>query len=127
MELTAADGVEWVAYIDGVPVQRRRGLLRKTVLPGRRLRFDSATESRVSLELPAGSPFLREPRLLALLAASRPFPEPVGTAPAGEPWWRCWQARISGMRPLVARAREAVAHAAALAVEALLHGPRVRS
>lgn len=70
MNLTTRDGVRWTAYIDGYSPRRPRRLLAQTVLPGRRLRFDSASESRLSPELPAGSPFLNERRLLALLARS---------------------------------------------------------
>lgn len=125
MELTAPNGVEWIAYIEGVPAQPAGRLLRRTVLPGRRLRFDSADESRLSPELPAGSPFLREPRLLALLLASRPLPEPEPAVVATEPWRKRWMRYRDDLRSLARRAGEA-AHAFALAVEAFAHGHRVR-
>lgn len=124
MELTARDGVRWVAYIDGLPPARQRRLLQRTVLPGRRLRFDSATASRVSPELPAGSPFLTERRLLGLLAASRPMPEVEPPPPSRALLRRRrWQASIARARSALADA----AHTAHLAVEALLHRHWARS
>ena len=47
--------------------RRRR---KPTVLPGRRLRFDSATESRFTSSVPAGSPWLAEARLQSLAGRS---------------------------------------------------------
>jgi hypothetical protein len=133
MEFTARDGGQWVAYIEGFPAVRTRRLFPRTVLPGRRLRFDSATESRVSGEVPAGSPFLSERRLLALLAASSVLP-PVEAAPAAPSRVSRWrtarhaasrqgQAAWSRGRRLAADAMESVY----LAVDAILHGHRVRS
>jgi hypothetical protein len=91
MELTGPDGVQWVAYVEGVPPVRHWRLLSETVLPGRRVRFDSADESRVSSTVPAGSPFLTERRLQALLAGAKSFPpaqpEPLsGALPRRRPW-----------------------------------------
>jgi hypothetical protein len=128
MELTARDGTRWVAYIDGLPPARPRRFLNRTTLPVRRLRFDSATESRVSPELPAGSPFLTERRLLGLLGASPLVPdvEPPAPSPAFL-WRRRWEASIALTRALWARARTAVADATHLAVDALQYGHRVRS
>lgn len=118
MELTTRDGVRWVAYIDGLPPARQGRLLRQTVLPGRRLRFDSSTASRVSPELPAGSPFLTERRLLGLLGASRPLPEVEPPPPPRALLRRRrWQTGIARARRAVAN----TAHAAQLALEALLH------
>ncbi|MGH2709463.1 MAG: hypothetical protein ACRDJK_14380, partial [Actinomycetota bacterium] len=48
MPLLASDGIRWLAYIEGVPPDPPRWLWRQAVLPGRRLRFDSANESRVT-------------------------------------------------------------------------------
>jgi len=131
MELTSRDGLRWVAYIDGLPPERPRRFLKRTVLPGRRLRFDSATESRVSPELPAGSPFLTERRLLGLLGASRLLPEFEPPPPSRAHRWRQrWQASIARARGLRAHGRRAVAdaaHATYLALEALVRGHRVRS
>jgi hypothetical protein len=131
MELTARDGGRWVAYIDGLPPAHFRRLLPRTVLPGRRLRFDSATESRVNPELPAGSPFLTKPRLLGLLGGSRLLAaaEPSPPSRTLRRRWR-WQARIARGRVLRARGFRAVAevaHSAHLAVETLRYGHRVRS
>ncbi len=87
MPFSDRDGTSWLAYIEGVPgppsyVQDR------AILPGRRLRFDSAAESRVTGELPAGSPFLSEARLQALLdQAELIAPPPTATwAPAESPF-----------------------------------------
>jgi hypothetical protein len=74
MELAGPDGVAWSAYIEGVPPVRARRWLPQTMLPGRRLRFDSERESRVTATIPAGSPFLPERRLLVLLADATSLP-----------------------------------------------------
>ncbi len=68
MEITALNGVRWVAYVEALPAVRKWRLLSQTVLPGRQMRFDSADETRMSPTVPAGAPFLPERRLLALLA-----------------------------------------------------------
>ena len=83
MPLSGPDGTEWVAYVEGVPPEPVGILGRRTVLPGRRLRFDSAGESRTTGRVPAGAPFLTAARLVALLTASDPFPPPA--APARPP------------------------------------------
>jgi hypothetical protein len=72
MPFTDGDGVCWLAYIEGVPPAPRPRLWSQAVLPGRRLRFDSATESRVTARLPAGSPFLADARLQSLLDEAEP-------------------------------------------------------
>lgn len=72
MPFTDGDGVCWLAYIEGVPATPRPRLWSQTVLPGRRLRFDSPTESRVTRRLPAGSPFLADARLQSLLDEAQP-------------------------------------------------------
>ncbi len=46
-------------------------------MPGRRLRFDSATESRVNTRVPAGSPFLTHAHLQSLLAEAQPITAPT--------------------------------------------------
>jgi hypothetical protein len=74
MPFTDADGVCWLAYIEGVPPAPGPYLWSRTVLPGRRLRFDSATESRVTNRLPAGSPFLAGAGLQSLLDEAEPVP-----------------------------------------------------
>jgi hypothetical protein len=86
MPFSDRDGTSWLAYIEGVPGPPSY-LQDRASLPGRRLRFDSAAESRVTTELPAGSPFLSEARLQALLdqAALVP-PTPTATwEPAKSP------------------------------------------
>ncbi len=74
MPFTDRDEVHWIVYIEGVepdPSSRRWG---QTVLPGRRLRFDSATASRTSIQVPAGSPYLPDPRLQSLLDQAQSLP-----------------------------------------------------
>ena len=91
MPVTARDGVHWLAYIEGIP-QPRQGLWHRVTLPGRQLRFDSAAESRVTTELPAGSPFLAEERLQALLDQAHP----VALTPA--PSWHPLEAPVRAHR-----------------------------
>jgi len=139
MELTTPNGVQWVVYIEGVPPVRRWRLLSQTLLPGRRMRFDSAGETRVTPTVPAGSPFLSERRLLALLTAATPLPPEQPPAPHPAPSTRrrweplgasvgAWCGRASGYAARVSRmslnwvlagipshaGREAVAYPSAL-------------
>jgi hypothetical protein len=73
MEFADQDGSVWLAYIEGTgPSQEEPGSA--TLLPDRHLRFDSATESRFTSLVPAGSPFLAEVRLQSLLDESQPDP-----------------------------------------------------
>ena len=72
MEFTDRDGVVWLAYIEGAPGSPLREVGSATNLPDRHLRFDSATESRFTSLLPAGSPFLAEARLQSLLDEAQP-------------------------------------------------------
>ena len=74
MPFTDRDGVRWLAYIEGVPPAPNPLLWSQAVLPGRRLRFDSAAESRVTAHLPAGSPFLADARLQSLLDEAELIP-----------------------------------------------------
>ncbi|HEX6873033.1 MAG TPA: hypothetical protein VF163_18195, partial [Micromonosporaceae bacterium] len=96
MTFTDRDGAVWLAYIEGAepaPSRRRR----KAVLPGRRLRFDGASESRFTTSVPAGCPFLAEPRLQALLDEARPeqpSTETVAAATAGD-WVVEWPLRAA--------------------------------
>jgi hypothetical protein len=114
MELTAPNGVQWVVYIEGVPPVRRWRLLSQTLLPGRRMRFDSAREARVSPTVPAGSPFLSERRLRALLTAAAPLPpeQPPAScsAPSTHRRWEllgasvgAWCGQVSGYAARVSR------------------------
>jgi hypothetical protein len=73
MPFTARDGGHWLVYIEGIPEPRGHWWPRATI-PGRHLRFDSVAESRVTTELPAGSPFLADARLQDLLDRAHPVP-----------------------------------------------------
>jgi hypothetical protein len=131
MELRTADGTLWVAYIDGLPAARPRRFLKQTVLPGRRLRFDSGTESRATWELPAGSPFLSERRLIDLLGVSPllPLAEPAPPLVTAR-WRRRWQTAIARGRAAWSRSRCVAADATDavhLVVDTLIYGGRVRS
>ena len=131
MELTALDGERWIAYIDGLPPAPQHHLFPRTVLPGRRLRFDSATESRTCVELPAGTPFLTEWRLQRLLGGSELL-GPSDSRPAetrAQRWRHRWRMAAAHGRELRARGRELTAeatHAFHLAVEGLHFGRRAR-
>jgi hypothetical protein len=85
MEFTDRDGAVWLAYIEGAGLCPPPQPTNATVLPERHLRFDSATESRFTSLVPAGSPFLAEARLQSLLDAARPdLPlAPTSASPAG--------------------------------------------
>jgi hypothetical protein len=73
MPFTDRDGVSWLVYIDGIPSEPTLGRLwRKTTMPGRRLRFDSTVESRISIDVPAGSPYLPAAQLQHLLEHAQP-------------------------------------------------------
>jgi hypothetical protein len=72
MEFTDRDGAVWLAYIEGGRRDPRRQVGSATILPDRHLRFDSATESRFTSLVPAGSPFLAEARLQSLLDEAQP-------------------------------------------------------
>jgi len=74
MPFTDRDGVLWLVYIEGVQPDPQRRRWGQAQLPGRRLRFDSATESRTSTHVPAGSPYLTEERLQGLLDHTHPVP-----------------------------------------------------
>jgi hypothetical protein len=76
MPFADADGVCWLAYVEAVPAGRFPRRQDGVTLPGRRLRFDSATESRTTTPVPAGSPFLSDARLQRLLDAAQPVPPP---------------------------------------------------
>jgi hypothetical protein len=82
VELTGPDGVQWVAYLEGVPPVRHWRLLGETVLPGRRMRFDSADDSRVNPAVPAGSPFLDGCRLQDILAGATSLPRSQPPSPS---------------------------------------------
>ncbi|HEU5169423.1 MAG TPA: hypothetical protein VFU46_02735 [Gemmatimonadales bacterium] len=85
-QFTGRDGVGWLVYIEGVPPEAPRRRWGQTLLPGRRLRFDSADESRASTHMPAGSPFLSDARLQDLLDRAEAIPSPAGSVrSAGAP------------------------------------------
>jgi len=124
MDFTTAEGDRWVAYIEGYDLVRPRRLLAQTVLPGRRLRFDSATESRITPTRPAGAPFLPERRLLSLLAAA-----PVlgaESVPAARTRRQRLEAASAAWRRCVGRARR-VADAIHSLEHAVLEGRWARS
>jgi len=74
MEFADQDGSVWLAYIEGIGPSQEEQLGSASLLPGRHLRFDSATGSRFTSLVPAGSPFLAEARLQSLLDESQPDP-----------------------------------------------------
>jgi hypothetical protein len=74
MEFSDRDGAVWLVYIEGAPRPPGWYLESGTALPDRHLRFDSASESRFTSHLPAGSPFLAEARLQSLLDEAKPDP-----------------------------------------------------
>jgi len=82
MRFTDRDGAVWLAYVEGAEPAPTSRLRKPTALPGRRLRFDSATESRFTTSVPAGSPWLAEARLQTLLDQARPDQPPAATAEA---------------------------------------------
>jgi hypothetical protein len=151
MPFTDPDGVRWLVYIEGVPPDPQRRRWGQAVLPGRRLRFDSATESRTSIHVPAGSPYLTEERLQGLLDQAHPVPlagpqsraaamlarlpptsesgargeQPVGAA--SEAWrWR-WRWALERAPRLLARFKQfvaAVLSAMQVLESAIRSGPR---
>jgi len=88
MPFTGREGGAWLAYLEGVPPEHPWGMWFRTILPGRRLRFDSLTESRVAESVPPGAPFLPEPRLQVLLESAQPVPPPPPAARSRYKPWR---------------------------------------
>ena len=84
MPFTDGDGVCWLAYIKGVPADRPPRPQGRAILLGRRLRFDAATESRVRIYLPVGSPFLPDADLQGLLDEAQPVQPPARAWPSGD-------------------------------------------
>ncbi len=76
MPFTDAEGVCWLAYVEAVPPGRPPRRPDQAMLPGRRLRFESATESRATTHVPAGAPFLGDAGLRRLLDGAQPVPAP---------------------------------------------------
>jgi hypothetical protein len=97
MTFTDRDGAVWLAYVEGAEPAPTGRLRKPTVLPGRRLRFDSATASRFTTSVPAGSPWLAEARLQSLLDEARPDQPPAATggAPAAGEWVVEWPVRAA--------------------------------
>jgi hypothetical protein len=97
MTFTDRDGAVWLAYVEGAEPAPTGRLRKPTVLPGRRLRFDSATESRFTTSVPAGSPWLAEARLQSLLDKARPDQPPAETtaAPIVGDWVVEWPVRAA--------------------------------
>lgn len=88
MPFTGRDGGQWLAYIEGAPPEHPWGMWYRTMLPRRRLRFDSATESRVAELVPSGAPFLPETKLQLLLESATPVPPPPPTPRSRYKPWR---------------------------------------
>lgn len=113
MPFTARDGSPWLAYIEGIAEPREHSTEEPT-LPGRRLRFDSLTESRVTPVLPPGSPFLSEVQLHELLDRAQVIPPPSTAtwhprhALLREEWHRYWQETATGRRALLERIRRSL-------------------
>ncbi len=76
MPFTDADGACWLAYVEAVPAGPLQRWKDRPMLQGRRLRFDSITESRTTTHVPAGSPFLSDAWLRRLLDTAQPVPRP---------------------------------------------------
>jgi hypothetical protein len=72
--LTDRDGVQWLVYIEGLPLRPQLEWPRRTRMPGRALRFDCDVDSRRTAVVPAGAPFLQRDRLEELLDYARPLP-----------------------------------------------------
>ena len=126
IEFSDRDGAVWLVYIEGASRPPGWQLKSATALPDRHLRFDSASESRFTSHLPAGSPFLAEARLQLLLDEAQPDPPLIMTTGAPAPavsspgdgaiesstktmaagreaiadWSRQWQQTASRMEPL---------------------------
>jgi hypothetical protein len=88
MPFVARDGVRWLAYLEGFIPERPWVMWYRTLLPGRRLRFVSAGESRMITCIPAGAPFLSEDRLRTLLDNARPLPPAPPSRPSRYSPWR---------------------------------------
>jgi hypothetical protein len=111
MEFRDRDGVDWLAYIEAGRRAQTGELGSVTVLPSRRLRFDSATESRFASFVPAGSPFLAEARLQLLLDEARPdLPQPSTTGLPARALLRPQQRVIKWSTRAVESGREAIAN-----------------
>jgi hypothetical protein len=89
MPFTGRDGGQWLAYIEGAPPEHPWGMWYRAMLPSRRLRFDSTTDSRIAESVPTGAPFLPEARLQLLLESARPLPPtPPSPRTRYKPWRR---------------------------------------
>lgn len=91
MPFTGRDGGQWLAYIEGAPPEHPWGMWYRTMLPRRRLRFDSAGESRIADTVPPGAPFLPEPKLQLLLETAHPVPPPP---PAHRSRYKPWRRNL---------------------------------
>jgi hypothetical protein len=112
MEFTDSGGTAWLAYVEATPPVRRWRFLSEAVLPGRRLRFDSANESRATSTVPAGSPFLPEFRLQVLLSEAAALPATQAMEPASvNAWQHRWELVQAAARSVAGFCRSAAASA----------------
>jgi len=125
MEFTDSGRTAWLAYVEATPPVRRWRLLRETVLPGRRVRFDSADESRVTSTVPAGSPFLPERRLQGLLAGSAALAATQAVEPAPVKAWQYRGELVQAAARAVARLRESAAASAGRGFQHAISGYRM--
>jgi hypothetical protein len=110
MEFSDRDGAVWLVYIEGASRPPGWQLEIASALPDRHLRFDSASESRFTSHLPAGSPFLAEARLQSLLDEAQPDPPLTMTTGSPAPALSSLGDReIEGSTGPVEAGREAIA------------------
>ena len=124
MEFTDSGRRVWLAYVEATPPGRRWRFLSETVLPGRRVRFDSADDARATSTVPAGSPFLPEPRLQVLLAGSAALPATPAVEPAPVNAWQHRWELVQAAARVVARFCEAAAASAWRGLQLAISGYR---
>jgi hypothetical protein len=110
MEFSDREGAVWLVYIEGAPRPPGWHLESANALADRHLRFDSASESRFTSHLPAGSPFLAEARLQSLLDEAQPDPPLALTTGSPAPALSSPKDQaIEGSTGVVEAGREAIA------------------
>jgi hypothetical protein len=112
MEFADSGGRAWLAYVEATPPVRRWRVLSEAVLPGRRVRFDSADESRATSTVPAGSPFLPEFRLQVLLSEAAALPATQAVEPGSvNVWQHRWELVQAAARRVAGLCESAAASA----------------